>query len=258
MGKSPKNIVITGASSGIGRALALEIAAPGVALGLLGRVESKLAEVAALCEAKGAVVQTGFVDVTDAAGLSLWIQSFDEVHPIDWVVANAGVTASITQDGALESLADANGVLGANLHGVLNTVYASLPLLRRRGHGQVALMSSLAGWRGMALTPVYSASKAGVKAYGEALRDLLAPEGIGVSVICPGFVETPMSQRFPRHRPCMITAEVAAAEIVVGMKANKPYVAFPKPFILGLRLLNVLPFDLGSFFLRILGLQPKR
>lgn len=258
MGKSPKHIVITGASSGIGRALALELAAPGVAFGLLGRVESKLAEVAALCEAKGAVVQTGCVDVTDAAGLSLWIQSFDEVHPIDWVVANAGVTASITQDGALESLADAHGVLRANLHGVLNTVYASLPLLQRRGQGQIALMSSLAAWRGMALTPVYSASKAGIKAYGEALRDLLAPEGIGVSVICPGFVETPMSQRFPRHRPCMISAEAAAAKIVAGMKANKPYVAFPNSFILGLRLLNVLPFDLGSFFLRILGLQPKR
>ena len=258
MGKSPKNIVITGASSGIGRALALEIAAPGVALGLLGRVESKLAEVAALCEAKGAVVQTGCVDVTDAAELSLWIQSFDEVHPIDWIVANAGVTASITQDGALESLADAHEVLGANLQGVLNTVYASLPLLRRRGQGQIALMSSLAAWRGMALTPAYSASKAGVKAYGEALRDLLAPEGIGVSVICPGFVETPMSQRFPRHRPCMISAEAAAAKIVAGVKANKPYVAFPKSFILGLGLLNVMPFDLGSFFLRILGLQPQR
>ena len=258
MGKSPKNIVITGASSGIGRALAIELAAPGVELGLLGRVESKLAEVATSCEAKGAVVQTGCVDVTDAAGLSLWIQSFDEVHPVDWVVANAGVTASITQDGALESLADAHGVLGANLHGVLNTVYASLPLLRRRGQGQIALMSSLAAWRGMALTPVYSGSKAGVKAYGEALRDLLAPEGIGVSVICPGFVETPMSQRFPRHRPCMISAEAAAAKIVAGVRSNKAYVTFPQSFILGLRLLNVLPFDVGSFFLRLLGLQPKR
>lgn len=258
MGKTPKSIVITGASSGIGRALALELAAPGVSLGLLGRVELKLTEVAALCEAKGAVVETGCVDVTDATGLYLWIQSFDEVHPIDWVVANAGVTASITQDCALESLADAHRVLGANLYGVLNTVYASLPLLRRRGQGQISLMSSLAAWRGMALTPAYSASKAGVKAYGEALRDLLAPEGIGVSVICPGFVETPMSQRFPRHRPCMISAEAAAAKIVAGVRSNKAYVAFPRSFILGLRLLNVLPFDLGSFFLRMLGLQPKR
>ena len=253
MGKTPKSILITGARSGIGRALALELAAPGIALGLLGRVESKLAEVAALCEAKGAVVQTGCVDVTDAAELFLWIQSFDEVHPIDWVLANAGVTGSIGPSGALESLAESNALLAVNLNGVLNTVYASLPMLRGRGHGQIGLMSSLAAWRGMALTPVYSASKAGVKAYGEALRDLLAPEGVGVSVICPGFVDTPMSDRFPRHRPGMISAELAATKIVAGLRANKAYVAFPAAFILGLRLLNVLPFDVGSFFLRLMG-----
>ena len=258
MGTTPQSIVITGASSGIGRALALELAAPGVALGLLGRQEVKLAEVMALCQAKGAIVQVGYIDVTDATGLALWFKAFDAAHPIDWVLANAGVTAAIGEDGALESLAEANGVLGANLHGVLNTVYAALPLLQQRGRGQLGLMSSLAAWRGMALTPTYSASKAGVKAYGEALRDLLTPEGIGVSVICPGFVETPMSQRFPRHRPGMITAAQAAQKIVAGMLANKAYVAFPWAFILGLRLLNLLPFDFGSFCLRVLGLQPKR
>ena len=258
MSKAPKSIVITGASSGIGRALALEMAAPGVLLGLLGRQEVKLTEVAALCQAKGAVVRVGCVDVTDTTGLALWFKGFDEAHPIDWVLANAGVTASIGPDGSLEKLAEANSLLAVNLNGLLSTVYAARPYLRARGRGQIGLMSSLAAWRGMALTPAYSASKAGVKAYGEGLRDLLAPEGIGVSVICPGFVDTPMSDRFPRHRPGMISAEQAAAKIVAGMNANKAYVAFPTSFILGLRLLNVLPFDLGSFFLRLLGLQPKR
>jgi short-subunit dehydrogenase len=258
MGKTPKSVVITGASSGIGRALALELAAPGVALGLVGRQEAKLSEVGMLCRAKGALVEIGQIDVTDATGLSIWFKRFDEMHPIDWVFANAGVTGSISPDRALEPLIEANGLLAVNLNGVLNTVYAALPLLRERGHGQIGLMSSLAAWRGMALTPAYSASKAGVKAYGEALRDLLAPEGIGVSVICPGFVDTPMSDRFPRHRPGMISAELAAAEIVAGMQANKAYVAFPRSFILGLRLLNLLPFDVGRFFLRLMGLQPKR
>lgn len=258
MGKTPKSIVITGASSGIGRALALDLAAPGVALGLIGRQEGKLHDVAALCQAKGALVKIGQIDVTDATGLELWMKAFDDEHPIDWLLANAGVTASIEADGALEPLLVANGLLAANLHGVLNSVYAVLPLMRDRGRGQIGLMSSLAAWRGMALTPVYSASKAGVKVYGEALRDLLAPEGIGISVICPGFVATPMSQKFPRHRPLMISAEAAARTIVAGMAANKAYVAFPGSFILGLRLLNLLPFDLGSFFLGLLGLQPKR
>lgn len=258
MGKTPKIIVITGASSGIGRALALGLAEPGVVLGLLGRQENALAEVAALCRTKGAVVKTGQVDVTDATGLAIWMKAFDTDHPIDWVFANAGVTAAISSGGDLETIAQANGLLAVNLNGVLNTVYAVLPLMRERGRGQIGLMSSLAAWRGMALTPVYSASKAGVKAYGEALRDLLAPEGVGVSVICPGFVETPMSEKFPRHRPQIISAEAAAKKIVLGMQANKAYVAFPWSFILGLRLLNVLPFDLGSLFLRCLGLQPKR
>lgn len=258
MCKTPKSIVITGASSGIGQALALELAAPGVALGLVGRQEAKLSEVAMLCRAKGARVETGQIDVTDAIGLSLWFKRFDEIHPIDWVLANAGVTGSIASDRALEPLIEANGLLAVNLNGVLNTVYAVLPLLRERKYGQIGLMSSLAAWRGMALTPAYSASKAGVKAYGEALRDLLAPEGIGVSVICPGFVDTPMSDRFPRHRPGMISAELAATKIVAGMRANKAYVAFPTSLILGLRLLNLLPFDVGSIFLRLMGLQPKR
>lgn len=258
MGKTPKSIVITGASSGIGRALALLLAAPGVSLGLLGRQELKLNEVGSLCRAKGALVETGQIDVADATGLKLWFKGFDELHPIDWVLANAGVTGSIGPGGSLEPLVEANALLISNLNGVVNTLYAALPLLRERGHGQIGLMSSLAAWRGMALTPAYSASKAGIKAYGEALRDLLAPEGIGVSVICPGFVDTPMSDRFPRRRPGMISAELAATKIVAGMGANKAYVAFPGAFILGLRLLNVLPFDLGSFFLRLLGLQPKR
>lgn len=258
MGSTPKIIVITGASSGIGRALALELAAPGVALGLLGRHETKLSEVAAMCRSQGALVETGQIDLTNATDLARWFSSFDAVYPIEWVLANAGVTAAIGPDCTLEPLLDANNLLAANLNGVLNTVYAALPLLRAHGRGQIGLMSSLAAWRGMALTPAYSASKAGVKAYGEALRDLLAPEGIGVSVICPGFVDTPMSDRFPRHRPGMISAALAAEKIVAGMQANKAYVAFPWAFILGLRLLNLLPFDLGSFCMRLLGLQPKR
>lgn len=258
MVKSPKSIVITGASSGIGRALALELAAPGITLGLLGRQESRLNKVAALCRAMGAITETGQIDVADSAGLIIWFKNFDEDHQIDWVLANAGVTESIGFDNSLEPLSKANELLASNLNGVLNTVYAVLPLLRERGKGQLGLMSSLAAWRGMAITPVYSASKAGVKAYGEALRDLLAPEGVGVSVICPGFVDTPMSNCFPGHRPAMISAELAATKIVAGMSANKAYVGFPVSFMLGLRLLNLLPFDFGGIFLRLLRLQPKR
>jgi short-subunit dehydrogenase len=257
MRKTPHCILITGASSGIGKALAIQMAGPGIILGLLARRLELLKEVAQVCESFGAQVQLGEIDVRDASGLNQWVQSFDARFPIDWVFANAGISYSIGPDRSLESPEKVDSLLTVNLQGLINTVYAALPHLRKRGSGQIGLMSSLAAWRGMALTPAYSASKAGVKAYGEALRDLLAGEGIGVSIICPGFVETSMSQSFPGEHPGMIPSETAAVKIIAGMHKNHPYIAFPFHFFMGLRLLGLLPFGLGSWFLRHLSLQPK-
>jgi short-subunit dehydrogenase len=257
MNSIPKSIVITGASDGIGKALALQMAKPGVILGLVARRGDRLQEVALTCEALGAQTCIGPMDVTDARLLNEWVREFDARYPIDWVFANAAISHSIGPGRSLEAFDDASAVLAINLQGLLNTVYATLPYLRQRGVGQIGLMSSLAAWRGMALTPAYSASKAGVKAYGEALRDLLATEGIGVSIICPGFVETSMSQSFPNARPAMISAKSAASKIFKGMQSNRAYIAFPFYFFIGLRLLGLLPFGLGSWFFKLLSLQPK-
>lgn len=252
-----RHIVITGASAGIGRALALLLAKDGVTLGLIARNAEQLHEVASQCHKLGAMVELAQINVNDAQALIDWVKKFDDAYPIDWFIANAGMTASIGANHDLEPLDEALAVLDTNLTGLMHSVYAALPLLCKRGHGQIGLVSSLAAWRGMALTPAYSASKAGVKAYGEALRDLVAPKGIGVSVIFPGFIETAMSDRFPGPKPSMISATQAAEKIISGMKANSAYIAFPWHFAFGLRILGVLPFQVGSFFLRLLSLQPK-
>jgi short-subunit dehydrogenase len=202
-------------------------------------------------------VELGEIDVRDCMSLQSWIRYFDERHPIDWFIANAGISASIQEGRHLEQIEDAHQVIHTNLMGVIDSMDAIVPLMCVRNRGQIGLVSSLAALRGMALTPVYSASKAGVKAYGEALRDLLAPSGVGVSIICPGFVETPMSDRFPGPRPQMLSPERAAQKIIRGLARNQAYIDFPWHFAFGLRLLSILPFGVGSFMLRLLSLQAK-
>lgn len=250
-----KSIIITGASAGIGRALAEEFAAQGVVIGLIGRNASRLQVVAEICSARGAVVEIAQLDVTDGEKLSVWVEKFDSRYPIDLMIANAGVTAASGGSELLEDRAAAQALIDINLTGVVNAVYAAIPRMQQRGRGQIALVSSLAAWRGMAQTPLYSGTKAAVKAYGEALRDLMAPAGIRVSVILPGFVETDMSDRFPGLRPRMISAREAAKKIRRGLDRNPAYIAFPWSFAQGMKLLSVLPFGIGSFLFRLLSFQ---
>ena len=257
MNAQPKSIVITGASAGIGKALALKYAKPGVVLGLIGRNAERLAEVALACKRLGASVELGQVDVCHSEKLNEWVATFDQSFPIDLLIANAGVTAIAGSDYQLEPQSEARALLETNLLGVVNTVYAAMPGMRARQHGQIALISSLAAYRGMAITPAYCASKAGVKAYGEALRDLLAPKGIRVSVVCPGYVKTELSARFPAPRLLMISTNQAARLIQQGLLAGKPYIVFPFAFWFGIKLLGALPFAVGSFFYRMLGLTPR-
>ncbi len=251
-------IIITGASAGIGRALAEALAQPGQRLGLIGLNAQRLEAVAKVCRSKGATVELGQLNVTDFGSLAAWVQAFEANGAVDLLIANAGVTAPYGEGGQLEPHQVSMDLLDINLNGVVNSVYAVEPGMRGRGSGQIALVGSLAAFRGMALTPAYSASKAAVKAYGEALRDLLAPVGIQVSVVCPGFVDTGLSDRFPGPRPHMIKPEQAASRILQGLQRNQAFIAFPWHMALGMRLLSVLPFGVGSFFLRLLSLQPDR
>jgi NADP-dependent 3-hydroxy acid dehydrogenase YdfG len=136
----PRSVVITGASSGIGRALAREYAATGVHIALSGRNQERLEMVAADCRAKGASVTVGLVDVRDRTKLSQWILSVDDVHPIDLAIANAGITAGIGI-GRLREHADiVRNVIATNLVGAINTIDPVVERMCMRGRGRIAVM----------------------------------------------------------------------------------------------------------------------
>jgi len=243
-------VLITGASGGLGAALARAYARHGVRLSLCARSEARLEAVASDCRARGAQVGTAVLDVTDIARMQQWISQTDADKPVDLVIANAGRTLNVGPNGEEESWDDTRDLLATNVDSALATVIPLVGTMRRRGHGQIALVSSLAAYRGMAITPAYCASKAAVKAYGESLRGLVAADGVGVSVICPGFVESEMSRRFPGSKPFLVSSERAAAIIQRGLSRNRARISFPFPLNLGTWLLALLPAGFADFILQ--------
>ena len=220
------SIVITGASSGIGEALALEYAAPGVALALSGRDGERLNAVAESCRTRGAAVDAVAVDVTDRAALADWLTRFDDAHPVDLLIANAGV--SIDKDNSsLDDFSIVRRTMAVNVDGVFNTVEPLIGRMMARRRGQIALVSSLASFIGLPYSASYNASKAAVRVWGESIRYVLKKHGVGVSVICPGFVSTRLTASAPFPMPFLMTAAQAAAIIRRGLARNRPRIAFP-------------------------------
>lgn len=250
----PKTILITGASSGLGTALALEYAASGVVLGLLGRNATRLEQVATDCRSKGAVVVTGLADVTHADAMTQWLQDFDRQYPVDLIIANAGISAGT--GGGEESLQQATRLFEVNVTGVLNTALPLLEAMKARGRGQIALVSSLAGFRGLPTAPAYTASKGTVRLYGQALRGHLQPFGVDVRVVCPGFIKTPMTEINPFPMPFLMTAEKAAANIKRALHGRCGLIVFPWILYVAIRLQGLLPDDLLNWFYRRIPGKP--
>jgi len=242
-----RHIVITGASSGIGQALAREYAAPGRVLGLLGRDKSRLDSVAAECSRLGAETRVGVLDVRDRNGLADWLKEFDSTYPVDLVVANAGVLVRMP-GGEVEPADEAYGLIQTNVLGVLNTVQPVVPLMVARRRGQVAIISSVAAFTPLPHSPSYSASKAAVLNYGLSLRTLLAVRGVGVSVVCSGFVETPMIAEVYDPKPFNMGAEKAAKIIRDGLERDRAVIMFPFFFGLMSRIDGLLPDRLRRYF----------
>lgn len=235
----PRCVLITGASSGIGEALALSYAEAGRFLALSGRNRDRLEAVAEACRRAGAEVDSAAVTVTDRAAMADWIQSVDDRHRLNLVIANAGI--SVPQREIDDFDHKSRLVFDINLMGVLNTVNPALERMVARHEGHIAVMSSLSAYRGLGSAPAYSASKAAVKAYGEGLRGWAGRYGVDVSVICPGFVVSRLTakNRFPM--PMQMEADRAARIIRSNLARNKGRISFPFPLYTAAWLLSALP-----------------
>jgi len=250
---SPRTILITGATGAIGGALAELYAEPENTLILQGRNSLQLEEVAARCAARGARVHPKTLDIRHRQELAAWLHQTCERLPVDLVIAAAGLNCNIGTKGEGESREETEALIEVNVLAVMAMVQTMLPFLRARRQGQIALFSSLAAYFGLPVTPSYCASKAAIKAYGEALRGWLAPEGIRVNVIMPGYVTSRMCREMPGPKPFLWNAERAARFIRQGLERDQARISFPFPLNVGTWWLAVLPPQVSERIVRLLG-----
>ena len=225
--KEFKNILITGASSGIGQGMAEYYAGKGVTLALTGRDAGRLDKVALKCTEQGANVHQAVVDVTARDMMDKWIRDLDNRIGFDLVIANAGISGGTASHKFSEPSRQVHQIFDVNVRGVFHTIDPVLPGMIKRESGQIGIVSSLAGYRGFPGAPAYSASKAAVRTYGEALRGSLHKSGVGVSVICPGFVKSRMTDANDYDMPFLMPTRRAVRIIARNLARNKGRIAFP-------------------------------
>jgi len=233
---NPRTILITGASSGIGSALAQAYANPGHHLSLGGRDPARLDTIATRVRAAGATCDVQVIDVRHQDDMAAWIGSVDDRTPLDLVIANAGISAGTRKKDTAADWSDAD-IFATNVDGVIHTVAPALARMETRKQGQIAIMSSLASFRAFRDAPAYCASKAAVRFYGTGLRRAHARHGIGISVICPGFVRSPMTDANDFRMPFLVEADDAARLIRTRLTRNPAMIAFPLPMYLAVRML---------------------
>ena len=241
--KKQTSILITGASSGIGAALAEEYASPGIKLVLIGRNTRRLKMTEDICRRLGATVFISVLDVTDEKALE---RVFDDLGPFNIVIANAGISSSRSKSMAQNT----REIFSVNIDGLANTVLPAISKMKEQGGGNIGIVSSIAGFQGLPSAPAYSASKAAAKIWGAGLRARYAEENIVVSVICPGFVETPMTDKNDFFMPWKIRPPLAAKAIRQGLERGKSLIIFPWQMALIINLVNVLPRTIVEWIFR--------
>lgn len=237
---APRTVLITGASSGIGAALARHYASPGVTLHLAGRDAQRLADVIGECTRRGALCHARSIDQANSDALIAWLDDVTATG-LDLAILNAGLAATRSSPEAGERIEEIAAQVDVNLRATLMAAQIVGHAMARRGHGQIALMSSLNGLYPVVEAPTYSATKAGIISYGRAAADWLEPQGVGVSVVCPGFVRTAIAERYEGPRPLEVSADQAATIIARGLSLRRHTIVFPMPLVLAIHLGKLVP-----------------
>jgi NAD(P)-dependent dehydrogenase (short-subunit alcohol dehydrogenase family) len=181
------------------------------------------------------------------------VEAVEARHGIDLLVANAGMNINTGRHGEGEDWQAVSDLVDLNVKATLALVHAALPGMRRRRGGQIVLMSSLAAYFGLPVTPAYSASKAALKAYGEALRGWLQPEGVRVNVVMPGYVDSAMCRAMPGPKPFLWLPDRAARVMRRRLERDQARISFPFPLNFGCWLLSIGRPAMAIFFLRLLN-----
>lgn len=241
------NIFVTGGTSGLGLALAKLYYKQGHRVGVCGRDLSKLSDEDSRELERW---KTYTVDVLNLDQLKAALQAFCASHPLDLVIASAG--RSVGKKSPTPDFSVAKKVIEVNVFGVLNTYEAALELMRPQGRGHLCAISSVAGFMGLPGASSYSASKAAVSVFNEALSLDLKDSGIAVSTICPGFVDTPLTQQNNHKMPFLMSAEKAAKIMKKGLDRKKALIVYPWPMWLAVTFLSKIP---RSWYRRLMGLK---
>jgi short-subunit dehydrogenase len=250
-----QTVVITGASSGLGTALARHYAAEGAAVGLIARRHVPLQ---ALAAEHPAGYRLQLADVRDATGMRAAAQALVAAQGLpDIVFANAGVSIGTLTEAA-EDEQPFREVLETNVIGVMNTFQPYVAAMRERGHGILVGIASVAGYRGLPGAAAYSASKAAAIRYLESLRVELRGSGIHVITVCPGYIVTAMTAKNPYRMPFIMDADRAAAAIAGIVARRKSYAVIPWQMALVARLMHVLPRPLYDAIAARAGRKPRR
>lgn len=235
-------IVITGATAGIGRELAQQYAAAGVTLGLTGRRQERLDEVAAACRGKGATVHTYAVDVVDRPAMADMARDFlAQAGGVDLVIANAGVG---TPDPLSLREGDAGpmaALFETNVLGVVNTLVPFVPTMKAQKQGHLVAVASVAGFRALPKSAAYCASKAAVRMLMDGLGNDLLHHGITCTSVNPGFVESELTAKNDFPMPFMLSTAEACRRIRRALARKRRVYTFPWPMALAARVLSIAP-----------------
>jgi short-subunit dehydrogenase len=206
----PKTILITGASGGIGAALARAHAAAGVTLLLWGRDQVRLDQTAAECRALGATCVTTALDVRDFDAMTARLAAADAQTPIDLAIFNAGLGGSAPDDAVTETPSAARATAEVNFVSPIMGAHQVAAAMAKRGGGRIVLVGSIAESFPLPMAPTYAATKAGLAMFAESLSIRMAKHGVGVTLVSPGFVDTAMSRQVTEPKPFLMTADDAA------------------------------------------------